>query len=137
MPPRRVDDDDPEQLLGYFGMVDRKHEAAITELLKEEDLNPFEALGLSLAPSIEQETQMSKETISRAFNEMVNEHHPDRFKAKIKQERGASPEPAELEESLIKMKRLTSAYSLQDTVKDAAHRNIMSRPKSIGPEFSP
>ena len=41
---------------------------------------------------------------------MVKEHHPDRFKAKTREEGQASPEPEKLEASLIKMKRLISAY---------------------------
>ena len=110
MPPRTVDDDDPEQLLGDAGMVDRKREAAINELLIGDDLNPFEALGLSPAPLIEQKNEMSKETIGKAFRTIMKEHHPDRFTAKIKKERGASPEPAELEESLIQMRRATAGH---------------------------
>ena len=53
MPPRRVNADDPEQLWGDSGMVDRKNERALNSVLVEDEINPFEALDLP-TPTIAQ-----------------------------------------------------------------------------------
>ena len=60
MPPRTVNADNPEQLLGDAGMADRKRETAMNVVLIGEDFNPFEALSLNPAPTIEQSLQCPK-----------------------------------------------------------------------------
>ena len=99
MPPRRVNADDPEQLLGDSGMVDRKNERALNSVLVEDDINPFEALNLPTL-TIAQETEMSKRTIETALKSMMMLFHPDRLK---------SPNEGELEIAIIKMRNAQSA----------------------------
>ena len=107
MPPRTVSDD-PEQLWGDSSMIDRKRDEALKEVLVEGDINPFEALNLP-TPSIAEENALSKATIDRAYRSMMKEHHPDRYRLKIKKERGHSPDADDLESSVIKMRNATSA----------------------------
>ena len=103
MPPRTVYND-PEQLWGDSSMTNRKRDEALKAVLVEGDINPFEALNLP-TPSIEQEIALSKATIDKAYRSMMLEHHPDRYRLKIKKERGHSPDHEDLELSVIKMKR--------------------------------
>ena len=107
MPPRTVSDD-PEQLWGDSSMIDRKRDEALKEVLVEGDINPFEALNLP-TPSIAEENALSKATIDRAYRSMMKEHHPDRYRLKIKKERGHSPDADDLESSVINMRNATSA----------------------------
>ena len=99
MPPRRINADDPEQLLGDSGMVDRKNNRALNSVLVEDEINPFEALGLP-TPTIAQEQGMSKKTIDKAYRNMMMLYHPDRLKA---------PTKVELETAIIKMENAQSA----------------------------
>ena len=108
MPPRTVYADDPEQLWGDSGMVNRKREMALKSVLVDEDIDPFEALNLP-TPTIEQEIALSKATIDKSYRGMMMEHHPDRYRLKIKKERGHSPDHEDLEVSVIKMRNATSA----------------------------
>ena len=94
MPPRRVDADDPEQLWGDPGMVDRNYERALNSVLVEDEIYPFEALNLP-TPTIEQETEMSRKTIEKAFKSMMMLYHPDRCQITNKKERGKSSDEGE------------------------------------------
>ena len=108
MPPRFVNADDPEQLLGDSGMVDRKCERALNSVLVEDEINPFEALNLP-TPTIAQETEMSRRTIETAFKSMMMLYHPDRCQITNKKEKGKPPDEGELEISIIKMRNAQSA----------------------------
>ena len=108
MPPRTVYGDDPEQLWGDSSMTNRKREEALKAVLVDGDIDPFEALNLP-TPTIEQEISLSKATIDKAYRIMMMEHHPDRYRLKIKKERGHSPDHEDLEVSVIKMRNATSA----------------------------
>ena len=99
MPPRKVDADDPEQLLGDSGMVDRKYESALNSVLVEDDINPFEALGLP-TPTIAKEQEIAKKTIEKAFRDTMRLYHPDRAKSQTKEEH---------ETAIIKMEHAQSA----------------------------